>query len=619
MINDNIKQILNLDENKINNIISNYEIYKFDKLNQNQISKLYDIETENIFSEANSKKHLTKIFDMIKSEFNNLKTNNYLNLFFKPTNNINKYNFNKNIILNILNINFPEELSGVIKNLENLKTKIYFSKPLYTLDESTKNFLYDNYKLNSFLISKKELEQLTTNTENLEDFILITDDEIYNSEFEIYKLSVFKKIIIGNILANNKKIIEDIIQLKTLNLDELKKLEFVINQITKNNNDDNNNDKKNQISLEIDFEKLEKNLQNNTKDNIKKLSEKLISLEVITQNINLKLKDIIKQKSLNLTGDEILDVINSGNVGNLQTKFNNELNDIISLEEKKIIGEFLELGIKQDFIFENNSYPLKISDETIYEIENKIKEKSSEFEIIYYKNLGEFNFKTIKNLLNSYYFIDLFSGIKKFVNKYNLNYPIISQTLELNNARNIYIKNASPINYGLNTDKFNLNSEKISVLTGANSGGKTTMLEMFLQIQILSSIGFPISSDLNSKTTLFDEIIYLKKFTGNLGSGAFEQTIRNLIEILNKDNKKLILIDEFEAITEPGSAAKILIQFLQELANGDNFCVAVSHLGSEIQKFLNKNEINNIRIDGISAVGLDEKGNLITNHQPTFY
>ena len=111
--------------------------------------------------------------------------------------------------------------------------------------------------------------------------------------------------------------------------------------------------------------------------------------------------------------------------------------------------------------------------------------------------------------------------------------------------------------------------KKISVLTGANSGGKTTLLEMILQSQVLTSMGFPVNADNTSTVKFYDEIIYLKKFTGTQGSGAFEQTIRNLVEILDSKTSKFLLIDEFEAVTEPGAAAKILINFLLELNKKD--------------------------------------------------
>ena len=213
-------------------------------------------------------------------------------------------------------------------------------------------------------------------------------------------------------------------------------------------------------------------------------------------------------------------------------------------------------------------------------------------------------------------------GINTFNNKFKLNKVNFGNEITLLNGTNIYIKNPMPINYSLGGKKINnikLNEEKVCILTGANSGGKTTLLEMNLQTQILTCMGLGIPAEKNSTIKLFDEVIYLKKFTGTQGSGAFEQTIRNLIEIFDSSTSKLILIDEFEAVTEPGAAAKILIMFLKEIQKQNSFCIAASHLGQEIQEYIKEEKIEGIRIDGISAEGLDEKGNLITNHQPQFY
>ncbi|MCA9459504.1 MAG: hypothetical protein KC550_03065, partial [Nanoarchaeota archaeon] len=264
----------------------------------------------------------------------------------------------------------------------------------------------------------------------------------------------------------------------------------------------------------------------------------------------------------------------------------------------------------------------KLDEEIKDEIIKKIDLKNQELEFKTYENLGNFNLTQIKEIINFIFIFDLINGIIIFNEKYNLNKIKIGDEITLINGKNIYIKNPMPINYSIAGKEINnikLNAEKICILTGANSGGKTTLLEMNLQSQILTTMGLGIPAKKESTIKLFDEIIYLKKFTGTQGSGAFEQTIRNLIEILDSQTSKLILIDEFEAVTEPGAAAKILIMFLKEIQRQNSFCIAASHLGQEIQEFLKEEKIKGIRIDGISAEGLDEKGNLITNHQPQFY
>jgi dsDNA-specific endonuclease/ATPase MutS2 len=88
----------------------------------------------------------------------------------------------------------------------------------------------------------------------------------------------------------------------------------------------------------------------------------------------------------------------------------------------------------------------------------------------------------------------------------------------------------------------------------------------------------------------------------------------NLIKLSMEKRKKLILIDELEAITEPGSAAKIIGEFLNILnENEDCFVVLVTHLGEEILK------IADVRCDGIEASGLDDNLDLIVDRQPVFY
>ena len=56
-----------------------------------------------------------------------------------------------------------------------------------------------------------------------------------------------------------------------------------------------------------------------------------------------------------------------------------------------------------------------------------------------------------------------------------------------------------------------------------------------------------------------------------------------------------------------------------ELNQKDINAIAVSHLGLEIKDYLELKKTKSIRIDGISAQGLDEAGNLVTTHQPQFY
>ena len=71
-------------EKSLKKAVDNFEIYRFFDFSSLQIMKVFDVENENIFSESNSKKHLTKVSDMIKSEFFCDRTSDYFNVFYNP-------------------------------------------------------------------------------------------------------------------------------------------------------------------------------------------------------------------------------------------------------------------------------------------------------------------------------------------------------------------------------------------------------------------------------------------------------------------------------------------------------------------------------------------------------
>lgn len=593
-------------EKKLNSAIENKNIYFFDKLNVNQLLKVFNTGQQDIFTETNSKKHLSKIYEMIRSYFTNPKTNHYLSIFLQAITDKEEYEKRKSAIEKISKIELDDEtkVKEIIKNIQLLKTEVIFNNRIFTLDAHAETFLFESYKINAQTISKKELEEMMQ-TEDLSDAVLITQEDLF-IELPIYTLKEFQKLIVGNIIKTNAKQILNIS--KVIKEIDLNLLIESIKELTGVN-----------LEISLDFEKLEEILYSNSDELLKELTNKTLRLEEDVEILNKQLKEVISKKQLSLQGDELLELLNSGDMQALQNKFKSDVEIIVNKKEKEILEEYSKYGINLDSIFVNSSYPLSLDPEVKDQILTQIDSKGSEMELELYEKLGKFDYVSIKRLWDIAFCFDFAYAISTFIKEYELKYPTISNELSLINARNMYIKNAMPISYGIGTHDLELKGEKVSILTGANSGGKTTLLEMFLQAQILTSMGMPIAASENSKMKLLEEVIYLKKFTGTQGSGAFEQTIRNLIEILDNTKSKLILIDEFEAITEPGAAAKILIMFLKEIQNQDALCIGVSHLGQEIQEFIKEEKIEGIRIDGISAEGLDEKGNLITKHQPKFY
>ena len=138
------------------------------------------------------------------------------------------------------------------------------------------------------------------------------------------------------------------------------------------------------------------------------------------------------------------------------------------------------------------------------------------------------------------------------------------------------------------------------------------LLETLGMITILAHCGLPIPAS-ESKIGLLDEIHMLAKVSGTQSAGALERTLRRLAEILVSNKRKLILADELEAITEPGSAALILGGLLSASNNNlDTNVLLVTHIGPSIRNIMG----DKVRIDGIEAQGLDENMDLIVDRTP---
>ena len=163
-------------------------------------------------------------------------------------------------------------------------------------------------------------------------------------------------------------------------------------------------------------------------------------------------------------------------------------------------------------------------------------------------------------------------------------------------------ENVQKIDYSLTQN------ENIALLTGANSGGKTTLLETLTQISIMAQMGLPVSAEY-AEIKLLDEIYHFSK-KRSLDAGAFESFLNVFIPIVTTDSEKLVLLDELEGITELEAAVKIISTFIDMIKESNSYGVIVTHMARELMNY------TDIRVDGIEAKGLDENYNLIVDRTP---
>jgi len=169
-----------------------------------------------------------------------------------------------------------------------------------------------------------------------------------------------------------------------------------------------------------------------------------------------------------------------------------------------------------------------------------------------------------------------------------------------------------PVDYGLGPAAPAGDRQRVALLSGANSGGKTTLLETLAQAVILAHCGLPVAANA-ARIGLVDRLHFLAKARGAQSAGALEQTLRSLARVVTSPASKVLLADELEAITEPGAGARILAALLEAAAaNPATMMVLVTHIAPQIRDAC----AAELRIDGIEARGLDAQLELIVDRTP---
>jgi dsDNA-specific endonuclease/ATPase MutS2 len=150
----------------------------------------------------------------------------------------------------------------------------------------------------------------------------------------------------------------------------------------------------------------------------------------------------------------------------------------------------------------------------------------------------------------------------------------------------------------------------VTLLSGVNSGGKTSTLDLVGVIVLLAQMGLPVPAE-RVELGVVEELHYYAKSQGTLDAGAFESTLRDFAALTEGAENRLVLVDELESITEPGASARIIAGILEELDGQDTTAVFVSHLAGGIREAADFP----VAVDGIEAVGLED-GELVVNRSP---
>ena len=205
--------------------------------------------------------------------------------------------------------------------------------------------------------------------------------------------------------------------------------------------------------------------------------------------------------------------------------------------------------------------------------------------------------------------LDVELAISRFARDFDCTMPTFGGTgLEITGGRlpllDVSFEAVEPVDYGV---------EGVAILSGVNSGGKTSTLDLVGLVVTLAHMGLPVPAD-DARLEFIEEFHYYAKTQGTLDAGAFEATLREFGELVtdvSDDRSVLVLVDELESITEPGASANIMAGILEALAERQATAVFVSHLAREI---LDEAETD-LTVDGIQADGIED-GELQVDRSP---
>ena len=339
----------------------------------------------------------------------------------------------------------------------------------------------------------------------------------------------------------------------------------------------------------------------------------------LEKRIHDEVDQAMQNVKLDLSGSDMLEAL--ADAASLQRKLAQQTSDAIEQAIESATDELANLlsdvGVRCPRTIFKSEWPTKVDRTTLDGIDSQLEElwktTQSDRLISLARRLAPLKSKC-ESSLRKLVELDQWLTIGRWAKSVNAVMPEISNHgIAIKEGRHLLIDGVpDPVDYGLGNCADAQDRQSIALLTGANSGGKTTMLELLAHCTILAHMGLPVPAKY-AKVGRIESLHVLAKAGGTQSAGALEQTLLQLAEVVSNDNSKLILADELEAITEPGAGARIIAGMLEAAESHAGTCMLlVTHLAPSIIEAAGKE----MRTDGIEARGLDENLELIVDRTP---
>lgn len=384
------------------------------------------------------------------------------------------------------------------------------------------------------------------------------------------------------------------------------------------------------LEADLDLETLESAVDRVDEDGtpsddeeLQRLTQALDDLDVAVSTAesvaNDHLRESIREKDVTVEGADLLSLVEQG--AGVDSLLSRELADefdvaIATAREHLLDALSLtdaEAKYARAIFPENPTFPVNGDDEAVGRLREELKAAKSHRGTALKQELAaeladleEPTRQLVRDALE----LDVELAIARFVGTYDCTLPDIEWSgadvgVDIVGGRSPLLSEAveaiEPVDYRV---------DGVVLLSGVNSGGKTSTLDLIAAVVVLAHMGLPVPAN-TARLCSFESLYFHGKTQGTLDAGAFESTVREFADLATGEEGSLVLVDELESITEPGASARIIAGILERLDDNDAVAVFVSHLAAEIRDVADVD----VRVDGIEAEGLVD-GELVVDRSP---
>ncbi|MFA1609569.1 MutS-related protein [Halobellus rubicundus] len=338
---------------------------------------------------------------------------------------------------------------------------------------------------------------------------------------------------------------------------------------------------------------------------------------------NDRLRDAIRERDVTIEGTDFLSLVEQG--ARVDSLLDRELADeydaAVAAAREHLI-EALDLGPGEaDFAErafpDDPSFPVEHNDSVVSRLRTELKaardQRAARLKRELAADLSDLR-ESVETLARDALELDVELAVARFDDDFDCTLPEFVDGRESDDAPrgfaieggrspllDVDFEDVDPVDYRVSG---------ATLLSGVNSGGKTSTLDLVALVVVLAQMGLPVPAE-RVRLERFSELHYYAKTQGTLDAGAFESTLRDFRDLVDGEANRLVLVDELESITEPGASAKIIAGILEALSEQDATAVFVSHLAGEIREVA----AFDVAVDGIEALGLED-GELVVNRSP---